>query len=182
MRTMLLVLLVVSLAACSSGPYPITSPYYVIPAGSQLVVKQELTIEPNAGRVYIQNGKVVTPKEKNQYYPHCWFLSWVVTDAAQTIKPDTFFITATRKNEDIVQSTSTKYLAAATAISGVFGAGGGRPTAIEYSTELTIHSEKQPDIRRLVCSYWENPEDARHLTVADMQKTLGEIAEIKISP
>jgi len=167
------------LTACSSGPYPVTSPYYQIPAGSKLVLNEELTIPPNNGRVYIQNGNVITPKEKNQYYPHCWFLSWKVPDTAQQIKPDTFYIVATRKSENVVRADTPLRLASALAVSGLLG--NASITSIEFTTEMWLQSEKQPDIRRLICSHWENPEDGRHLTVAEMQKTLGNIAEIQIN-
>ena len=179
MRSVILFPLFAALAACSSGPYPVSSPYYHIPAGSKLVLKQELTIPPNAGRIYIQYGKVVTPKEKDNYHAHCWFLSWEVLDSAQVIKPDTFIITNTQQLEDVVTRQVSHQFAMNGLGIGMYG--GGSPLALEYSTEFRIHSDLQPAIRRFVCSHWENPDDAKHLTVAQMQKVLGQIAEIQLN-
>jgi hypothetical protein len=179
MRKTIICCFVLCVTACTSSPYPVTSPYYRIPAGSQLVLKQELTIPPNAGRVYIQSGKVVTPKEKDAFYPHCWFLSWDVLDTAQTIKPDTFIVIKTQQLEDLVSNTGPKQTAMNGLALGFLH--GSTPMALEYSTEFTIHSESQPRIRRFVCSHWERPDDARHLTVAQMQAVLGNLAEIRLN-
>jgi len=179
MYRLLLVLIMMSLSACATGPVPVSSPYFRIPAGSKLVLKQELTIPPNAGRVYIQYGKVVTPKEKDDWHAHCWFLSWNVLDQAQIIKPDTFTITQSQQLEEVVQLETPKQFAAIRVGFGMHQDGG--PMALVYSTEMRIHSDTQPEIRRFICSHWENPVRANHLTVADMQKTLGQIAEIQLN-
>lgn len=179
MRGVTFIPLFLALTACASGPYPVTSPYYYIPAGSKVILKQELTIQPNAARVYIQYGHVVTPKEKDNFHAHCSFLSWKVLNVAQHIKPDTFIITKTEKYEDVVQNTaSTKQIASIRLAFGMFTSGA--PMALIYKTKLTLHSETQPDIRRLICEHWENPDDAYHLTVAQMQQALGDIAEIQV--
>ena len=179
MRSAIIFPFLLVLSACTTGPYPVSSPYFQIPPGSKLVLKQELTIPPNAGRVYIQYGKVVTPKEKDSYHAHCWFLSWEVLDTTQLIKPDTFIVTNSQQIEGVVMRDINIQLA----MNGV-GIGmneGGGPMALEYSTEMNIRSDKQPAIRRFVCSHWENPLDAKHLTVAQMQKALGQIAQIQLN-
>jgi hypothetical protein len=178
MQRIFIIVVFLSLAACSTGPAPVTSPYFRIPAGSKLVLKQALTIQPNAGRVYIQYGKVVTSKEKDDWHAHCWFLSWNVLDSAQVIKPDTFIITHSQQLEDVaLRQTPQQY-----AMNGLgIGTNDGGPMALVYSTEMRIHSDTQPGIRRFVCSHWEDPNDAKHLTVAEMQKTLGQIAVIQIN-
>lgn len=177
MRHVFLLLLVVALSACSTAPVPVTSPYYQIPPGSKLLLKQAVTIPPNDGRVYIQYGKVVSPKEKDDYHAHCWFLSWKVLDRAQPIKPDTFTITYSQQLEEVV-SRQPDHLYAMNGMLGMDYDGG--PMALVYSTEMHIHSDRQPDIRRFICSHWEDPNDAQHLTVAEMQKAMGHIAQIQL--
>lgn len=180
MRNACVFLLSITITACSTGPAPVSSPYYRIPMGSKLILKQTLTIPPNAGRVYIQYGKVVTAKEKDDFYPHCWFLSWKVLSTAQVIKPDTFTITKSEKREDMVSRRSVQRFAMNGLLAmGMYSDGG--PMALVYSTQMHIHSDRQPNIRRFACSYWENPDDAKHLTVAEMQKTLGKIAQIQLN-
>ena len=181
MHKPLLFFLSLFLTACATGSYPVTSPYYRIPPGSQVLLKQALTIPPNQARVYIQYGKVIKAKDKEKYYPHCWFLSWKSLDTEQTIKPDTFTVIKTEKFENVVQ-TPTWYQYA-----GIYGGIGlgmkqdDGPTAVEYTTQLTIHSDTQPDIRQFACNHWDHPVDGEHLTVAEMQKALGKIVEIKLN-
>jgi len=170
------------LAGCSSGPYPVSSPYYAIPTGSKLVLNHALSIPPNAARIYIQYGKVVSSKQKDDYYAHCWFESWRVLDTSQVIEPDTFTITRSIQTDDVVQRRATQRYAILETVSESNSPEGGGPLALVYSTDMHIHSVKQPDIRRFVCSHWENPDDARHLTVAEMQKALGNIATIILNP
>jgi len=179
MRSVLFIPLLLTLSACSSGPYPVNSPYYLVPAGSKVVLNQELTIPPDAGRVYIQYGKVVSPVEKNNYYAHCWFLSWKVLDTTQLIKPDTFIVTNTQHLEDIVKINTGRQYASNELAFGMFV--DSAPQALIYTTELSIHSDTQPNIRRFACGYWENPSDAQHLTVAQMQQALGSIAVIQLN-
>ena len=161
----LLVLLLIT--ACQSGPYPYDSPYYRIPVGSRIEVKQVLTIPANRARVYFQYGKSVQQHEVDQYFAHCWFLSWEVPDKKQTIKPGTFIVTRVQEFEDYVFRRKTMLLATSRNVQ-IKGAHDSL-TAIEYLTELTIHSAEQPNIRKLVCNHWEDPSDARHLTLADIR-------------
>jgi hypothetical protein len=165
------------ITGCQTGPYPVSSPYYTIPAGSQLRIKQNLTIPANSATVYLQNGAPVARNKLDQYYPHCWFESWQRLKNSQTIKPDTFTINAVKIREEVVMGQS-KFLLASTALSGSIGVGGGSATAVEYITELTIKSDTQPDIRKLFCNHWEDPVDGRHLTVPEMNKALGGYAEL----
>ena len=181
MRKALLFFLSLILTACTTTPYPVTSPYYQIPPGSQVLLKQPLSIPPNQARVYIQYGKVISAKDKEKYYPHCWFLSWKVLDTSQTIKADSFTVIKTEKFENMVQ-TPTWYQYA-----GIYGGIGigmkqdDGPTAVEYTTRLTIQSDTQSGIREFACNHWDHPVDGEHLTVAEMQKALGDIVEIKLN-
>jgi len=178
MNKLILLFGILLLTACATGPYPVTSPYYQVPTGSRVELKQTLTIPPNRARTYMQYGRVVTAKQKDQYYPHCWFLSWKVFNRAQVIKPDIFIVTKAQKFEEVIQIPGPYLLASLHGSIGLRQDGG--PTAVEYSTRLSIHSDAQPDIQQFVCSYWEDPVDGKHLTVAEMQKALGDIAEIQL--
>jgi len=173
----LLVLLIIP--ACQSGPYSADSPYYRIPVGSRVEVKKVLTIPANRARVYLQFGKSIQPGEVDQYSAHCWFLSWEVLNKNQTINPDTFIVTHVQEFEDHVLRQGTMLLASSRKVH-FWGVDGGS-TAIEYSTEFTIHSDEQQNIRKLVCNHWEDPSDARHLTLTDIRMALNEIAEIHLN-
>ena len=173
------IVLCIVLSACASGPYPVSSPYYQIPSGSQLVLKQQLIIPANTGSVYIQYGKAVSDRDKDQYYAHCWFTAWTISSKPGAIEPDIFIVNSTRQEEYYVSLQMPVILASIHPfiISGLLF----NDTPIEYSTVLSIHSDKQPDIRRFTCSHWEDPSDATHLTVAQINQALGEVAELKLN-
>ena len=190
------IILTVGLASCAAQQYPVTSPYYHIPPGTRIVLNETLTIPPNSARVYLQYGKVVTPKEKDRYQANCWFLSWKLQNSPQIIHPDTFIVTQSQKNEDYVQNLSNLKFASA-AVSAEVGVGVGigistgkhgmldpfsadTPIATEYTTDIYIQSDTQPDIRRLACSHWDDVHTGEHLTVEQMQSALGKIATIQL--
>ena len=193
MRIIVTMGLMLFLFSCATGPYPVTSPYFQIPQGSVIELTQTLTIPPNRARVYIQHGKVVTEKEKDRYQANCWFLSWKLLASPQTIKPDIFTVVQSQKNEDLVQDISYIKL-----VNNVIDSnpdsyprtyaskkidlfGGDAPIATEYTTQMFIHSDKQPNIRLLECSHWDDPHSGEHLTLDQMQQALGQLARIRLN-
>ena len=167
-------LLLVLPSACQQGPYPVDSPYFNIPTGSRVQLKQTLTIPPELGRVNLQYGKIV--QRFDQYQAHCAFVSWNIQEQNQYIKPDSFIVTAVKYLEEYVSIPSRQLYARA----GGFPVSDAGATAIEYSTVLSIHSASQPDIREFICSHWEDPADAHHLTISQIRRALGDIADIEL--
>ncbi len=179
MKKLLLLISLSITSACAHGPYPVSSPYFTIPEGSHLILKQTLTIPADTGRVTIQYDKVITNNNKNLYYPHCWFLSWKLSTSPTLITKDDFVITSSEKNENFVSTQQTFSLASADigSLSGMTS----ETMLLEYSTILTIHSEKQPDIRQLICSHWDEAPRGQHLTLSQINKALGKIAQLKLN-
>lgn len=168
------------LTACTSGPLATVKTIDIIPAGSQILVKKKLTISANNGRVYLQNGQIIEHSKKDQYKPHCWFLSWKVLDVPQFVDTDTFTVTASQRLEELVYRPTPVKLAANTSQNNLLILSMASITAIEQKTILDIHSDKQPDIRQLTCSYWDSPVGASPLTLSEIQGALGDIVLIKI--
>jgi len=167
------------LTACTSSPSVAVKSIDMIPAGSQIIVNKKLKIEANNGRVYIQAGKIIEHNKKDQYKPHCWILSWKVLDVPQFIDTDTFSVTASRRLEELVLRTTPIKLAANTSDKDLIILSLASITAIEQKTILDIHSDKQPDIRQLTCSYWDDPVGASPLTLTQIQDALGDIILIR---
>lgn len=163
--------------SCSSGPYPISSPYYDIPAGTELVVNRPLSIAADSARVYLQHGKVVHG-HYDQYEPHCWFLSWKVLPDPQTIPATVFNVLSSQQEDEYVSNPTPVRLAMDGDMDGLFSGDG--PTAVEKITTLKIHSDSQPDIREFSCNYWGDPGDSDPLTVAQMQEAAGSWVKIKV--
>jgi len=166
------------LTACYSGPYPLSSPYFTIPKGSELVLKQELSIPAEKGRVYIQDGQQLMGRKIEKYNPHCWFVSWVISKDKTVIKPDRFIVLRSKKYDNLVNDKHTVMFASNSAFST--NRSFASITAIEHFTELSIHSDRQNNIRQFVCNHWGDPLDARPLTVAEINNTLGKIAQLII--
>ncbi|MDH5446883.1 MAG: hypothetical protein OEY52_15145 [Gammaproteobacteria bacterium] len=179
MKLSITVILLLFLASCSSGSYPITSPHYNIPSGSKLVIKEDLVLLPNSGRVYIQYGRVVSTKEVDQYFPHCWLVSWKIYNHPIKIKMGSFNIVGSQKYEISLQNMeySIEYASASNFL--LAGSPGGT-TISEYTTTLKIDSSEQQNIREFSCSHWADPIDDDHLTVAQINRTLGKLAELMI--
>lgn len=166
MRILPISLMSIVVSACA-----VTLSFSDIKTGGTIELVQPLNIAPNDARVFLQYGKVVSYKEIKRYYPHCWFVSWQRKNEAQVITPDSFNIIKVVEKIEIVSNKSGGFKLASLVIQG--------DTPIsEYITEIHLSSVKQPDVRRLICSHWEDPMSAMHLTGAQIQQALGDYAKV----
>src|SRR4030065_2927260 len=93
MRIIALLPLCLLLSACqTAGPLDENSPFHLLPSGSRLVLKQELTIPAHSAGVLLQGGRVVSDKDLNQYHPHCRLEVHDVRATAQTGTADEFVV------------------------------------------------------------------------------------------
>ncbi|MDH5424324.1 MAG: hypothetical protein OEY29_04960 [Gammaproteobacteria bacterium] len=169
MKKLFILVLTISTLGCAS-----VSSYSDVHINDRIELNQNLGIQPNDARVSIQYGKVLSHAAIKNYYPHCWFVSWQRKDQPQIIHKDIFIITKVRQLTSVVRIKSGAYpLAALLSQAGI--------SAMEYTTEMEIYSERQAVIKKLICSHWEDPYNASHLSLQSMQKTLGDIATIRSS-
>ena len=146
MKIVLVILTTISLTACEHQPVdPFNSPYYRVPVQSTLKLHQPLTIPANQARVLIQNGKILSRSQIDQYYPHCEFEIRTLKDAAQTITPDSFIVIKVAR--DMESSLDEIMYASMVADNSGF-------SLIAYSTLYYLQSDKQPDVLRMTCLYW----------------------------
>ncbi len=146
--------------------------YSEIVTGNTLIVKKSLVIPADQARVTIQYGKVASVTEIELYHPRCWFISRVIKNEAQVINAGEFRIAKVRETYESVQRTTGFPFA------GLSFSSSSSPTADEYFTEMDIVSNTQSNINRLICSHWEDPYDAKYLTLKQINIALGELAEI----
>lgn len=146
--------------------------YSDIVTGNILLVKKMLVIPAGKARVTIQYGKVASIAEVELYHPRCWFISRVIENEAQIIDAGEFRIVTVKEKYESVQRT------AGFPFAGLSFASSSSPTADEYFTEMDIVSNTQSNIARLICSHWEDPYDAKHLTLNQINITLGGLAKI----
>lgn len=166
----------VFLAACQSLPATNpASPYYQIPAGSQLVLHQAVTIPAHTAHVFIQGGQLLAPRRLNpvnQYYPNCKLEVRQPADRAQTIAPDTFIVTRVSQNWYDAGLVFPLYASV--------GDDDG-PSMQNYITTLFLHSERQPQVWRLDCQHWQYPAEAEFLTLAQIRQTLGNVMSVELA-
>ena len=109
--------------------------------------------------------------------PHCQLEVRNISATPQTIEPDVFSVIRIRKMEEEVALPYR--LASASMLHGSKDADGG-PVWLAYRTEMYLHSDQQPDVLRLICGHLEIPNDAKHLTVAQMREALGNIIRLEL--
>jgi len=180
MKAPLLALLVLALTACqTTTEFPVTSPHYLIPVGSHLVLKQPLEIPPVAATVRLQFGKIVSRFNSQEFEPLCVFESRIVGEAAQRIEPDSFEIIRVRRD----YNSTWAQAAPPTGLIKAFASEGG--SRQYYKTELFLHSDKQPQILVMTCQHaWEpglGSFDLRPLTVAEIRQALGDYFSLQLA-
>jgi hypothetical protein len=176
MKQVALVAFCLLLTACqSTGPLNENSPFHILPAGSRLLLKQEITIPARSAGVMLQGGRVVSDKDVNQYHPHCRLEVNDVRDTTQSVAADEFVVRRARQEDHQVMG------------SGFMKAGlhnmrkaSATPTYHVFRTILDLESPRQPQVRWLTCQQWSEPAIGVHVTIREMRQTLGEIIQLQL--
>lgn len=170
-------LLIISLGGCAyQAPKDINSTYYAPPVGSSLLLNSAITIPANDAHARIQNGKVVTSywMGVDAYYPNCSFELYSRAEVERVIEPDTFIITRVVRETENVRLQ----LPAVVASGGVAGGG---VTDTESITIMNLKSDKQPEVMRMSCQHWDDPNEATHLNIKQIRKTLDPLFTLTLS-
>ncbi len=167
------------------------SPFFPPPNGSTVILHQDLEIPPQTARVFLQRGQTYGYYGFNRYYPWCYFKLNTVVDATQTLRADTFEVYRVVSTEEQVVENEPIRLAGVSLESGgdlqTDGAlrlaigGGDGPSTIVQVVQLWLRSEKQQDIRTMVCGGAEdNPSLVVPPSILQIQGALGSIATLKL--
>ena len=162
----------------------------LVPVGSRLVLNQPIEIEQDRRSAYIFRGKVVPYENVNVYYPHCQIFMHKVSAKARRIAPDSFVLTNVNEWEDYTSIEPIHFarldvadLSITGGVSGGVavgvGVGGGGPSLIKYATILSLRSDKQPDIKEMVCLHWGDRGSIDFLTLEELKLALGNIFTIQ---
>ncbi|MCK9531275.1 MAG: hypothetical protein M0R77_12055 [Gammaproteobacteria bacterium] len=177
MRVIFVLLSTLALVACaprSAGP---DSPYFAIPEGSTAVLEQAVTVPSPGVSVWIQNGAVSTAR--NRWEPACKLEMWTRTDSSRTVEPDSFRIERVARNDRAVAADPGFRRVA------LDNSPGDGPMAYEMETILYLKSARQPDVHRLVCSYWDSGTGIvsafpQHLTFNQIAGTLAGVFRLQL--
>lgn len=180
LRTLLL-LTTITLGACqTSYEGDENSPYYAIPPGTRLVLKQPLTIPPEQVSVWLQDGRVIAPNDARVYYPHCKFESRRRLPTPQTVTPDEFVVTRVTRalTHSVRLPDPTERLHAAVGIGMNISYDG--PSVQTFATRMDLGSDRQPEVLRMTCGQWGYPYDGVHVTIQEIRAALGTVFELRL--
>lgn len=175
MRQLMLYSLLLCLVACQ--PLVVkdaSSPYYLPPLGSMLVLNRQITIPPNSLSVYLQYGKILSAKDVDAYQANCKFELRNFSETERQVAPDQFEITKIQRTTDIVL-----YRPMTVAMLGMMS-DGDAPMAEIYSTTFYLHSPSQPQVLYLTCQHWDEPTTGNHLNLNQIHQALGDIMRIEV--
>ena len=183
-RLILLSVVTFLLNACQTTRYEGNedSPYYQIPAGSRLILRQDVEIPPHRAGVYLQGGQIKPLSQVNQYYPHCKFEVLKISDIPQTVHTDRFTI------EKVVQEITDTVDAGLVRLAGislgmgihVHGDRGDGANIQTFATRLKLRSEKQPEVFRLSCGQSAYPYEGQHVSIKEIRRVLGDVFTLEI--
>lgn len=182
------------LASCSgvSLKYKPVSIKELVPVGSTARLTEAIEVPADRAYVYIANGKVMPFKNYNTVdvrKPYCRF-GFAKPDArARQIQPDFFRITKIVEWEDYHGKIGNPQWArldqADVHIHGGFQFGvldfnDGGPSIIMYATIMTLHSDRQPQVKELVCGHWDEQGIVEPLTLTEMKTALGNLIVVNV--
>jgi len=149
MKMMFLLIFVIALAGCRTpATYDVDSFAFIMPKGSKLVLKQELTIPAGSAHIKFQQGRQVGSVD--EYTVNCQFR--VKNLGPQDIQPDTFLITNAGDGEEWVSAPGIK----------------------RFFKNLFLKSDQQEEVMTLICQVWATPPWGRSISVPQMREALGD--------
>ena len=186
MKRVAVLLSVLFLSSCNLSRYYVpTTVKELLPVGSHLRLTQAIEIPADRSTVYIAGGRVMPFKNYNTvdvYKPYCEFGPDGESSQPRRVLPDRFEITRIVEWEKYLGSLETVRVASAAEDKkrrpDVFGVGtlfedDGGPSIVMYATILSLRSDNQPEIKKMVCGHWEELGKVEPLTLEQLKSALG---------
>lgn len=171
LKIFICILLLLKLSGCStlSPPKDENSHLYGVPAGSKVILHQDLQIKPNSARVYLRNGEVSNKPGGKSY---CQFKVNDVIPEEQTLHADEFIVRKTQMGTVNITMHDPLIVASRD------NKGTSDVTLVWY---LWLESPQQPNVRLLTCGGTRQmPHRARRLSINEIRTHLGDIASLVI--
>lgn len=176
------------ISSCSVlTPQESTTIKSLLPVGSTLQLTQEIEIPAGRFYMYIAKGKVAPLKNYNIvniYEPYCMLGFNDESLHIRHIKQDTFKVTKVVEWEGYYSSLDTEKAVPVYNKKGSlmkvasFGSDNDAPRNIMYATIISLYSDKQPDVKKIVCGHWNDEGVVEALTLKEMINALGELVII----
>ena len=174
LRSIILCIAAVGIIGCAAKGTPnYSSPYTKPRAGTVVQLKQELSVR-NGVRIYLQDGYQLSWIELEKQEPYCQFYVHRSREELRqplTIEPDTFVVEYVFRRKDSVAVEGMQVASEGEDVGGPWRA------QRTMSTYMELSSEKQPKVTTLICAQWQDPYERNHVSVDEIIRSLGEIAE-----
>ena len=163
-----------------------SSPYYPPPRGSAVILNSDLEIPPETARIFLQRGKIYGYHGFDRYFPWCYFELETVKNTAQILSVDTFEVYKVVSRTERVVENGPIHLAGVRIQFGtdlLLSKGGSDGPSTETAVvQMWLRSEKQAQIRKLVCGgAEENPAIVKAPSIEQIRTALGEIATLQLA-
>ncbi|MDZ7839430.1 MAG: hypothetical protein U5R46_01205 [Gammaproteobacteria bacterium] len=152
--------------------------------GTTVEVTKQLDFPHGSTRLYIQGGMPVRYRDVDRFVPHCAFKLDRKRDGqplADSVMPGTFTIGKTRHSLRVSDAGTREPVRVASSSDGatpvllqLAEAADATPTIFLYDTIIAVHSEEQPQVADLTCSY-DGGSFGDHLSPAEISDALGEL-------
>lgn len=164
------------LPACHAVVQDETSPFFMVPPGSVVVLHQDLEVPPGRASVYIQRGRTALYAAYNRYYPHCRFEVWDISEQPQLIRAGRFLVEKVTRETDYFAESGVLQYARLSVGQGSDG------TNLEMEVvKMRLHSATQPEVLRLVCGgEMDFPFNVKPPSVQEIRGTLGGLVSLKL--
>jgi len=162
------------------------SPVFQLKPGTIVEVTTRLDFRKNSRRLYIQGGELVRRRHVDRFTASCIISLERTRDGkplARYVRPGTFTTGKTQLSMQVSDAGPWKPARVASNAAGIGSTAlqvsqGGAPPAIRiYVTTIPLHSEEQPQVADLTCSY-DGGVGGRHLTMAEITDTLGDLVRL----
>ena len=156
------------------------SPYFLVPAGTRMVLHQSVTIPAWQSEVYFQDGRAMPWSEVNIYLPHCALKAAAKAETARTIRPGTFTVKESHTESFFKQVEGTDRGPTVRPVAMHTRAGTvadlDEDDGMDYevvAAVMQLSAADQPDVTAMICADWGLPQDMVHITVDKMRQALG---------
>jgi hypothetical protein len=172
--------LVLSGCASFEVPQDTTSPFYAVPEGSVLEIRQPITIRAGTTHVWLQRGSVSVGQD--WWHPACTLeVNTLDRERAQTVAPGRFDVVRVQRMEEYAQLQTPPVAAAAMPVVLRADYSSGSVTWMWQGYHLWLSSAEQPDVRRLTClGVYSVPISARPPSIDQIREALGAVASLHL--
>jgi len=169
------------LTACANQAVKdVSSPHFVPPIHSTLILNKTIEIPPHQLSVSIQNGVVYPTGAVDEYAPNCKLRVKHLQDTGQTIEPGTFDIIAVARRVDIIPIGEIGGARLAGPSMTLASGGAEGPSDEMYKTLMALRPSTQSLATKLVCQQLGDPGLGEHVSFLEMQTTLRPVADLEL--